>query len=653
MIQPFFGLIFLQEDHHPMLDVLRKRKRSWIIIFFLGLIVFTFVLYFGGRVYKEPGLESVAKVNGEVVSQREFALEYERLVDLYRETNKGTLTPEMMRSLNFKGMLLEQMIQRRLLLQEVRRLGLGASDEEVMQSIANVPGFQIDGRFSKNRYVQVLRTKRLSPAQFEAEYRDQLATQKLYALILDAVRVTEEEVRERYRLEQERVNFHFIRLPSSKFMSQVQIKEEEIKNYYEKNKEALKQPLRVQVEYLVYPFDQFSSKVQVNEKDIEEYYRANQKTKFHQPQAARVRHILIRVPSDADAKQKVTVRSKAEELVREARSGKDFGELAKEYSDDPNSAQGGDLGWLTPGELPPPLDKAAFTVKKEETISLVETSLGYHILKVEDRREEKAKTLKEAKDEIVRAIRAERGRAAAAEAADGDRERALSGTDFSLLAKERGIPFRVSPFFSTLEPVPEVGSVEQFSKAAFSLGPKEISSPIDGPVASYLIRVKERREAAVPPFEAVRAEIEKRLRTSKALELATQSANSLLQELKKERDIKKVGIGHGLSVEETGWFLRSTSEIPKMGAMQEMRPGEIPISAQRPIPDRVYAEKGDLYLFEFKGTQGADMERFEKQKSQFQETVLREKKQRAIQGFIESLKAKARIEVEPHFLEES
>ncbi len=636
-----------------MLDVLRKRKRSWIIVFFVAIIVAVFVLWGVGSFLKESGQAAVAKINGEVVDQREFAIEYERFVDLYREAYKGALTPEMLKALNLRGMLLEQMIQRRLVLQEVRRLGLGVSDEEVMESIANVPNFQVGGRFSENQYMQVLRAKRFSPAQFEEEHREQLAIQKLYAIIVDAVRVTEEEVRERYRLSQERVNFYFIRLSSSKFTSQVEVKEEEIKDYYERNKEALKEPLRVQVEYLVYPFDQFSSKAQVDEKDVKNYYQANRGTKFHQPQAIHLRQILIRVTPNADPKQKEMIHAKAEGVFREARAGKDFAQLAQEYSEDPSSAQGGDLGWLSPGELPPPLDQAAFALKKDETSSLIETSLGYHIFKVVENREEKTKTLKEAREEIVRALKAERGRGDAAKAADADREKAVSGTDLAVLAKERGIPFKVSPFFSSSEPVPDVGPVEQFSKAAFSLGSNEISPSIDGPVASYIIRMKQRKEAAVPPLEAVRSKIEERMRATKAFEKATQSANSLLQELKKEKDIKKVAMGHNLSVEETGWFLRSAAQIPKMGAMQEIKPGEIPISAQRSIPDRVYAEKGDLYLFGFKESQGADMEQFEKEKDRLQDVALREKRQRALQGFVESLKTRAQIEIQPKFLEES
>ena len=166
--------------------------------------------------------------------------------------------------------------------------------------------------------------------------------------------------------------------------------------------------MKVQVEYLVYPHH-FSSQVQVSEKEIEEFYKIHRETRFYQPKGVHLRHILFRLPAGADSKQKEAVRSRAEAVLVEARAGKDFAELAKKYSEDPSTAQGGDVGWFTPGQLLPGLEKAAFALKKGEASGVVETSLGYDLLKAEEVREEKTKGLKEAKEEIVRAIKAERG----------------------------------------------------------------------------------------------------------------------------------------------------------------------------------------------------------------------------------------------------
>jgi peptidyl-prolyl cis-trans isomerase D len=635
-----------------MLDFLRKRRRSWVVTILLGVIVFVFVLWGVGSYVNEPRLDSVAVVNGEVISQREFEMRYQRFIDLYRDLFKGALTQETIRGLNLKSAILEELVQRRLLMQEARRLGLEMTDEELMDSIARLPDFQVNGRFNKNRYLQALRSRRLTPGQYEIERREQITIQKLYDIIQDTVHVTEAEVRDRYRLEQERINLYFIRLSASDFMPQAQVTAEEMKSYYERNREALKEPLRVQVEYLAYPFDHFSSKVQVSEKEIEEFYKINREGKFHQPNAVRLRHILFRLPAGAEPQLKETVRLRAEEVLREARGGKDFAQLAKEFSEDASAAQGGDIGFFTQGQMPPPLEKAAFALKKGEISNVLETTLGYHILKAEEIREGKTKSLKEATGEIIRAIKGERGKTEAAKAVEVDREKAISGTELSLLAKERGFPLVPSRFFSRSEVLPEVGPVEEFNKTAFSLSVKEISPAIEGTHAYYLLRVRERKEPSIPPLDGVRSDLEKRLRETKAFEMATQRAGTLLGQLKKEKDIKKLAHEHGLLVEETGWFFRNASEIPKVGILQEAKPGGIPISLQQPIPDRAYTQKASVFLFAFKESQGPDMERFEKEKGRLQEQALTETRQRALQKFVDSLKAKAQIEIQAKILEE-
>ncbi len=97
----------------------------------------------------------------------------------------------------------------------------------------------------------------------------------------------------------------------------------------------------------------------------------------------------------------------------------------------------------------------------------------------------------------------------------------------------------MTDWFAQRETVPEIGQNQEFYKTAFALSPKELSPLIEGTNAYYILRVKQRSEPAVPPLDSVREQIEKSLRESKAYELALQKANSLLEQLKKEKDIEK------------------------------------------------------------------------------------------------------------------
>ena len=635
-----------------MLDFLRKRKRSWIITFLLGVIIVVFIAFYGGSKFHDPGLQNVAEVNGEVISQPEFAQHYQRALDRYRELLKGSLTPEMLKSLNLRGTLLEELIQKRLALQEARKLGLAVTDDELANFIAQIPEFQVAGRFNKERYLQLLRANNLTPDQFEEDQREQLTIQRLYGIILDSVQVTDAEVRDRYRLEQEKINLQFIRMLSSAFIAEVKLTEEEIKKFYERSKESLKEPLKVQVEYLSYPFEQFASSAQVSEKEIEDYYQANRETKFHNPQQAKVRYLSVRLAPSADAKQKDDAMARARRILAEARAGKDFAQLAKQESDDASATTGGDMGWIAKGQLPAALDKAVFSLAKGAVSDVIETPGGLQIVKVDDTKEEKTQNLKEATAEISRILKTEKGKREAAVVADRDREKALSGTGFAKLAQDSGVALNVTRWFTNGEVLPEVGQNQEFYKSALTMNGKDISPVIEGTNRYYLLRLKERKEPAIPPLETVRPTVEKALTESKAYELARQKTSSLLEQLKKEKDIAKIAEQNGLKVEETGWFLRNAPQVPKVGELPEFKANGLTLSAQKPIPEKIYTNKAAAYLFAFKESQGADMERFEKEKDLLTKQAVAESRQRIAQKFMEGLKAKAKIQIHASSLEE-
>lgn len=637
-----------------MLDFLRKRKRNWSITILLGIIILVFIAFYGGsKINNSTSVADVAEVNGEPVSQREFAIQYEREVQRYRDILKGSLTQDMLKGLNIKGNLVEALIQKKLALQEARSLGLTVSDDDLANHLAKTPEFQLGGRFNKDRYLQVLQLNRLVPVQFEEEQRDQLTIQRLYSLVFDSVHVTDAEARERYRVEQEKIDLSFIKLPISDFLSEVKLTDAEIKSYYERNKSSLKEPLKIQIEYLSYPYDQFGGSVQVSDKEIEDYYKTNLNTQFHRPKEVKVRYISIPVEPGTDAVPKKTAQARAEAVVKAARSGKDFAQLAQKESSDATAAKGGDIGWIAAGQMPPPVQKVLFGLAKGAVSDPIETPAGYQIFKVEDIREEKTLTLEEATPEITTKLKSEKAKREAVKAADRDREKALAGADFSKLAKESAATLKTTSWITSGQIVPDIGENQEFYKTAFSLNGKDVGSLVEGKNSYYLLRLKQRQEPTVPPLASVASEIENNLKRSKAYELALQRGNSLLEQLKKNKDIAKLAQANNLKLDDTGWFLRSAPQLPKIGELAEMKTAPIALTEQKPIPDRLYSQKDALYIVAFKGSQGADMAQFEKEKELIKKQALSESRQRALVKFMEGLKSKAEIKVNTGFLEES
>ena len=171
-----------------------------------------FIAFYGGTQFQDSGVVYVARVNGETISQREFAQRYQREVNRYREIFKQSLTPEMLKNLNIEGMVIDDLVNKKLALQEARKLGITVTDDDLALAIARTPEFQIGGSFNKAHYLRLLGANRISPVEFEEEQREQLVLQRLYEVVLDAVRITDAELRERYRFAQEKINLNFIRL---------------------------------------------------------------------------------------------------------------------------------------------------------------------------------------------------------------------------------------------------------------------------------------------------------------------------------------------------------------------------------------------------------------------------------------------------------
>src|SRR5204862_6887120 len=126
--------------------------------------------------------------------------------------------------------------------------------------------------------------------------------------------------------------------------------------------------------FVTRPFEHSAGKSEVTATKIEDYSSANAGARFAQKRALKLRHMLVRAVG-LDAAQKTGARAKAEAALSEARAGKNFTDVVKQYSDDQGAAQGGDLGWVTRGQLMPTLDQPVFALNKGEVSGILESPL--------------------------------------------------------------------------------------------------------------------------------------------------------------------------------------------------------------------------------------------------------------------------------------
>lgn len=140
-------------------------------------------------------------------------------------------------------------------------------------------------------------------------------------------------------------------------------------------------------------------KIVVSEDDARKFYEQNA-DKFMRNETARASHILIGTDAKTSPEDKKKALEKAEKLRKELAGGADFAALAKENSTCPSSKQGGDLGYFAKGQMVPPFEKAAFSMKPGEISDVVETQFGYHVIKLMEKKPAQKVEFKEARQRI-------------------------------------------------------------------------------------------------------------------------------------------------------------------------------------------------------------------------------------------------------------
>jgi peptidyl-prolyl cis-trans isomerase C len=137
----------------------------------------------------------------------------------------------------------------------------------------------------------------------------------------------------------------------------------------------------------------------VAQTEVRRYYDDNPNF-FHEPEAIKASHILIMIEDAADEQQKKTAYRTISDIKKKIDKGEPFESLAKEHSDCPSSAQGGDLGYFQKGQMVKPFEDAAFALKVGEVSDIVETRFGYHLIKLVDRKPERTMPFDEVKGDI-------------------------------------------------------------------------------------------------------------------------------------------------------------------------------------------------------------------------------------------------------------
>jgi peptidyl-prolyl cis-trans isomerase D len=575
-----------------MLKVLRDNIKylSWI----LWAVILVFVLFvfvdFGSGVPGFSGQQAAATVGGVPVSYGEYQRAYRNLEARFRQLYGAQFTPEVAKQFGLARQAIEQLINEKVLVEEARRLGLATSDDELRETILSFPAFQdSQGRFVGGpAYESVLRANFYPSAEeFEREMREQILADKLRRALTAGLYLADGDVERAYRQEVERASIRFVQLPAQGPQSPptVEVSPREAAAYLDAHRDRFRLPERRRVAYLLVDNAKLRDRVEIPPADLEAYYRDHPE-EFTQEEQVRARHILLQVDDRRTADR---AQSEAAEIRRRIAGGEDFAVVAREVSEDPESAaRGGDLGYFGRGRMTPEFEQAAFAASPGELVGPVSTPFGVHLLEVTDRRAGGLQPLDQARPRIQARLLAERvqeaGAAKAAEIAAQlraqgevtvDRLRAAAGED-------PATSFDQTPPLGRDDAVPGIGRGGDFAAAAFALEPGKVSDPVRVPRGNALLAVEE----VLAPRDPQLAEVEAEVRQAVEGEKRQQAAMDRLAAARADVAAGRVSFDQaaadlGLPIEESGEFGAGGS-IPGIGvspriaaAALGMKEGEI------------------------------------------------------------------------------
>ena len=638
-----------------MLKVFRDNLKylSWILWLVVALFIFFIWADFGTGLGRRGGVSdnAAAHVGGQKVSMEEFERHYKRLEGLYRQIYGEQFTPEAARQMGLPLQALNQAVSQKILLEEARRMGLAATDEEVRDRVLQEPAFKdAQGRFvGEDRYAEILRGARYpSPAAFEAELRDEILVKKLMDILEANVYVTDQEVEQTYRDQVERARIRYVQVPRARFAQSAMVTDAEARDYFEKHKTEFRLPEQREAAYLVIDPSLLPTTVKVDDKALRDYYQQHQ-DEFARPEQVHARHIVVSPEKKTDAEAQAKIAAAQARLAK----GEAFATVASEVSDEPAAkTSGGDLGYFGRGQMDKTFEDAAFGGKPGALIGPIKTKFGYHLIEVLDKRAAGAQPFEEVRDMIRQRLSTEqttqaaetRAKALAKSVADAKPKTADALKPLANPAE--GVTFAETGPFAKQQPINGLGYAPAFANAAFALQKGGVSEAVQTPRGWTVLYLKDIKAPRLPELKDVETQVRSTLVRQKQQDQA-------LQQLRQAKDAGKtldqIAAEMGLEIKESSEF-GAQGAIPGIGANPELAKAALALNTGQmggPVADA----QGAL-LFEVKERKSWDPIQFAAAREQTRESLRRQKLNDLESALLEQRRRDMDVTFNPQLLEQ-
>jgi peptidyl-prolyl cis-trans isomerase D len=371
-----------------MLGAIRNKSKGWVAYLIVGLITVPFAL-FGIQDYAARSANtSIAKVDGEDI---DINIYYQELNSQQRNLQQqlgAAYTQEIDNTL--KQTLLDSLINEKLIENYANSLDIVTLDDEVKSVIEMNQAFLVDGEFSQDRYIQLLRLNSYTPAGYEIAQSKALNREQVKRNLSGSAFMSSTQTEQLNDLASQQREVSYLALNTENYIDQVNVSESQISDYFNDNRSSFIEGRKVKVDFVELTLDAMEEPESPTNDELKSLYDDNAEL-FTNPERRRAQHILVESEELAN------------ELLGQIREGADFAELAKANSEDTSSnEEGGDLGFFERELMGAEFDEAAFAMNIGDVSEVVPTDYGYfHIIKLTGIESETMQSFDEVEDQLV------------------------------------------------------------------------------------------------------------------------------------------------------------------------------------------------------------------------------------------------------------
>ena len=456
-----------------MLDVMRKHARNWLMKVILGIIIVVFVFYFGSMRGRQEA-EMIAVLDGKPIVYVDFQSSYQNLLDMYQEKIGGALTEELIKNLNIKRQAFDNLINQEVLLKKAEDMEIRVSNDDVKNMILSYPAFQRNGVFDNRIYEQNLRANRMTPEQFEGMQKKLMLTTQVENLIQDGIHVSDEEVLDFYRLQNQKVNLGYIRISPESYNTGIQPSKGELEEFLKANKERFQVPEQLQIKYLSFTAGDYASDVSLSEAEISDYYERKKE------QFRKNNKVLPLADVRSEIVSEMKQRAGMNKALVEAKNAHDT--IYQEENFDRYAAQKKfrihTSGFFVIDDIPDELNsikeigKTLARLQDNEISRVLQGDRGYYIIKIAARRVPYLPKLGDIEKAVLSQYRHEEAKKLAKKEGEDILSRLKKGEKIDALARNKGLTISETGFFQPGGDIPKIGPSPEMTEALYQLSPK-------------------------------------------------------------------------------------------------------------------------------------------------------------------------------------